>query len=139
MLTNEEAIILIEKFKKTKPNDFFNKVDDYEAGMRFVLIYLSENENVYANNIANVMGVSRARITVLLNKLENKGYIKKEVSATDKRIEVVSLTDSGFNYINQIKENILSLVIKLVDEIGIAEINSFLDTAAKIKKLLDNK
>lgn len=139
MLTKEEAIILMERLKKTKPNDFFNKVDDYEVGMRFVLIYLSENENVYANNIANVMGVSRARITVLLNKLENKGYIKKEVSATDKRIEVVSLTDSGFAYINQIKENVISLVIKVVDEIGIDEIHRFLDTAAKIKKLLDNK
>ena len=139
MLTKEEAIILLGRFKETQPNDFFNKVNDAEAGMRFVLLYISENKDVYANTIANVMGVSRARIAVLLNKLDNKGYIKKEPSVSDKRIEVISLTDSGLNYINQIRENVVSTVIRVVNEIGIADINSFLDTAAKIKKLLNNE
>ena len=39
MITKNQAMEILEKIKNNRPNKFFNKLDDTEAGMRFVLIY----------------------------------------------------------------------------------------------------
>ena len=78
MITKNQAMEILEKIKNNRPNKFFNKLDDTEAGMRFVLIYLSENKaGVYASSIAEKMCISRARVAVLIQKLLIKGYIEK--------------------------------------------------------------
>ncbi|MBQ3253251.1 MAG: winged helix-turn-helix transcriptional regulator [Acholeplasmatales bacterium] len=139
MITKEEAILLLDRMKKTRPDHFFEKVNDSDEGMRFVLIYLSKhNDDVYATNIANEMHISRARMAILLKKLEAKDLISKYPSKTDKRIEVIRITDKGLEEVNRIKDNVISTIIKIVDVVGIDDINNFIDISSKIKDVLNS-
>ncbi|MGN1222806.1 MAG: MarR family winged helix-turn-helix transcriptional regulator [Christensenellales bacterium] len=138
MITKNQAMEILEKIKNNRPNKFFNKLDDTEAGMRFVLIYLSENKaGVYASSIAEKMCISRARVAVLIQKLLIKGYIEKTLSKTDGRIEVLSLTAKGIEEINSHQEKILKNIMKIIEEIGLDEVNKFIEISSKIKNILE--
>ena len=111
--------------------------DDLDSGVSFVLLYLIDNEGeVYASSISEAMNISRARVGILLNKMEDKGYISKIASDKDARIEVINLTDKGLNRCNEIKGEIVDYISIIVEKVGFNELNHFLDTACKIKNVL---
>ena len=47
------------------------------------------------NRIAQLIGRRKSTLTVLADKLENRGYIQREASAEDSRVKRVSLTAKG--------------------------------------------
>lgn len=138
MVTREQALIVLNKFRENKPARFFNKVDETSAGMSFVLVYLNEHEgDVYASSIAEEMKISRARVAVLIQKLINKQMIEKLPSNSDARIEVLKLTSEGKEKIEFFKEQMISRVIKIIEEVGLEEVYKFIETSAKIRNILD--
>lgn len=138
MVTREQTLDVLNKIRKNKPAKFFNKIDETYAGMNFILIYLSEHNDVYASTVADKMQISRARVAVLIQKLVNKGLIKKSLSSTDARVEVIKLTKKGQKEIKIFKEKIISKITKIIEEIGLEEIYKFIDTSAKIKNIFDS-
>lgn len=137
MVTREQALDVLNKIKQNKPTKFFKKIDETSAGMRFILMYLSEHTNeVYASTIAEKMDISRARVAVLIQKLINKGMIEKSSSSMDGRIDVLKITQVGLSEIKTFKEQVLSNVIMVIEKIGLEEIYRFIDTSAKIKNIL---
>lgn len=138
MVTREQALDVLNKFRENKPMKFFNKVDETSAGMNFVLVYLSEHsDDVYASTIAEKMQISRARVAVLIQKLINKGFIQKSISNLDGRIEVLRLTPLGEREVNAFKEYMLSNVTKLIERIGLKETYNFIETLEKVKNILE--
>ena len=139
MVTREQALDVLNKIRDYKPAKFFNKIDETNAGMNFILAYLSEHgNNIYASEIADNMQISRARVTVLIQKLINKGLIIKSNSRNDARIEVLKLTQSGFDEINKFLEHMISDITKVIEVIGLEEMYKFIETSVTIKNLLDN-
>ena len=139
MVTREQALDVLSKIRESKPAKFFNKVDETNAGMNFILAYLNEHDNdIYASEIADNMQISRARVTVLIQKLINKGLIIKSNSRNDARIEVLKLTQSGFDEINKFLEHMISDITKVIEVIGLEEMYKFIETSVTIKNLLDN-
>lgn len=139
MISDVEAISILDKFKELKPSKFFNKVDENLAGMRFVLLVLSENINndVYASTLAEKMNISRARVGTIVQKLLSKGLIEKKLSCEDARIEVLKITPLGLNEVENGKKHIIDLIKKFVNEIGTQEIYKFLNTLQKFKHILE--
>ena len=135
----EQVFNIIKKLKENKPAKVFKKVsDDLDFGVRFILMYLMDSMGeVYASSISDVMNISRARVGILLNKMETKGYITKEASDKDARIEVINLTNKGLNRCNEIKREIEEYITIILEKIGYDELNNFLDTACKIKNVLE--
>lgn len=138
MNKREQALNVMKKLRECKPTHIFKNVSDMDTGMTFVLIFLSENSgDVYASTISENMNISRARVTVLLKKMESKGLIEKNVSNLDARIEVIKTTEYGKEQSNLLKEKALSNIIKVIDEVGFNELNQFLSTAGRIKDILE--
>lgn len=139
MISENEANLILERFKELNPSKFFSKVDENMAGMRFVLVFLNENKqnNVYASTLAEKMNISRARMGTIVQKLLSKGLIEKKVSSLDGRIEVLKITPLGLNEVENGKKHILNLITKLVDEVGIDEMHNFLNTLQKFKHILN--
>lgn len=139
MIPREDAIEFLRKMREFKPARLFNKVDESTAGMRFVMVYLREHDkDVYASTIAKDLGISRARMGVLLQKLVGKGLVEKVVSRTDGRIEVLRLTPQGKKEIHDVREKMIDNVERVIEEIGLEELNQFIETSAKIKMILDD-
>ncbi len=141
MITREQTIEVLNKITSNKPADFFKKIGSADKGLGFVLIYLSKScSEVYASTISEKMNISRARVAVLLKKLESKNYIEKTSSAKDARIEIIKPTKKGLEKANELIEKTLSTTAKVIEEVGLDDINKFIEISSKIKKVIgDNQ
>lgn len=137
MITVEQVRQIVGEFKEIRPIKFFGKIDGMNAGKRFVLGYLSENNGeIYASSLSSIMNISRARISIMLDSLIQKGYITKEVSTNDARKEVVSITPLGLEEANKDKQEINDVITKVIDSVGYDKVMEFIDIAKKIKEVL---
>lgn len=134
MVSKKEAEGILKRFIESKPANLMKKLGDIDAGMGFILVYLSHaKEDVYANEISQKMDISRSRVAVLLKKLEGKELIEKYASTQDARIEVLKLTKYGQKFVENMKEKVLDATIKIIEEVGLENINTFIDISEKIK------
>lgn len=139
MITDEEVVEILHSIREFRPARIFNKVDESTAGMRFVMVYLREHNNdVYASTIAKKLGISRARMGVLIGKLVSKGLVEKTISSSDARIEVIKLTPLGEQEINSARARMIENLRHIIEEIGLDEMKKFISTSAKIKNVLED-
>lgn len=62
---------------------------------REVLTVLSQREQWSLGEIATAVGVSHVAITKIVDRLESKGLVKRDVDYTDRRRVLVNLTRAG--------------------------------------------
>lgn len=83
ILTYEEDALITEEFKDITLND----MHVIEA------IGISQKKNM--SSIAKALEVTVGTLTIAMNNLVKKGYVKRVRSAKDRRVVLVSLTDKG--------------------------------------------
>lgn len=87
-------VVSKEIIKKYKP---FLDEFDITYTQYLVLLCLWENDNVLVKELGSRLYLDSGTLTPLLQKLEKKGYIKKNKGEGDGREVYISLTDSGRN------------------------------------------
>lgn len=106
----------MQSFSRTVIN---KRVISSAKGERFVLNYLYEKGGVaLPGEISCALNVSTARIAVLLNCLEGRGLIKRNIDPSDRRRVEVELTRSGTDEIIMYRERVLETLDVLVREFG---------------------
>lgn len=138
MATQEEIVLLSEQLRKAPPSGGFKNIDKSTAGIHAVLQFLYETqEPVTAGRISEKMGVSTARVAVLLKKLDAKGLIEKGKDASDGRLVVVRISESGKVYAKKIKDNIYAQLAVMIDKIGMERMLEFAQISREIHELLE--
>lgn len=136
MATVKQVMEVIDKLKASKPIEFFKGIDEINSGMRFIMIYLNEsNNNVYASELSERMGISRARITILIKKLIAKDFVVKIQAKDDARKDIIKLTEKGKTEINKEKERVFNNIIKVIDTLGIKKVNQFIELSTEIRNI----
>lgn len=105
----EEKAIITEEFKDITNND----MHIIEA------IGVDANAPGSMSVIAKKLAVTVGTLTTNMNSLENKGYITRERSKTDKRVVYVFLTDKGrkaFFHHRDFHKNMIKSIVKDLDE-----------------------
>lgn len=126
MATQEQIDLLLKQLKKAPPSDWFKNIDKNTAGIRAILQYLNEtNETVTAGKISEHMGVSTARVAVLLKKMVAKGLIEKENDPSDARIVVVKLSEYGIKTAGNLRDSVYAQVGAMIDKVGIEKMLEF--------------
>lgn len=144
MTKREKAIELMNELRRSGPRPIFERIDNSDKGIYFILGYLRhhQNEDVYAIDLAKKLHVSTARISVVLKKLENRGLILKQQDKNDTRRVKIKLSKKGERLAIEHFEKIIKAHEKLVDEISDAELKTYIRISKKIKEALcqiDNK
>ncbi|MDF2588131.1 MAG: hypothetical protein K0S41_1972 [Anaerocolumna sp.] len=113
----------------------------------YVLLYLREQSilrndvtmdpTVKAADISELLGISRPAVTKLLNALEKKEFIKRYISAVDKRSSAIELTASGLNAYQKANTNIYLLSDKLAIDLGMEETKKFVQLLEKISGIYE--
>lgn len=124
MLDMEERAIITEEFRDITNNDMH------------IIEAIGIDEPRRMSEIAARLGVTVGTLTTNMNSLENKGYILRNRSETDKRVVLVVLTEKGkkafFHHRDFHKKMIKSIVKDLYeDEMkvmikGLLNLNEFL-------------
>lgn len=140
MATREEALRIMERMQKSRPSVFFKRFDDDDAGICCVLKYLSSVEKpVSAGDISTFMHVSTARVSVLLRKMAEKGYIVRESSNEDARKAMIVLSDVGKEENLKHRNEMLDLVCKVIDRVGKERIEEFISISEDINAVVEEE
>lgn len=135
MATKEQIEYIVRELPKAHPANFFKVFNDSNTGIGFAikLLYAAEDNRLSAGAISEAMGVSTARVAVLLKKMEGKGLITRESDRADARVTVVCLSEAGKTVAAQMQENMLGHISYVIDTVGMEKLKQFIALSVEVK------
>lgn len=101
--------------------------------VEFTLLYLiKENASVTASRLARALAVSMPAITVWMAKLEQRGLVSRQRSATDKRSQHFCVTDDGAALVTRAMDALLEADARLMSHLSPAERAMLLELLHKV-------
>lgn len=124
-------IKLINEKIKQHLNDRL-KENNLTLSQFMVLKYLKQhdNEKVSQKELAQAVQVTHPTMIGLIDRLEEKGMVSRQVDGNDRRYRYIRLTDMGRQYLNQSKQDAEAMDSALVRNFTQEEV-------AVLKSLLD--
>ena len=101
--------------------------------VEFTLIYLiKQNTSVTASRLARALAVSMPAITVWMAKLEQRGLVFRERSATDRRSQHFGVTPEGDTLVSRAVRSLLDAEAQSLDHLSAAEHAMLLELLHKV-------
>ncbi len=98
-----------------------------------VLIYLYKNkEIVNQRDIEKKFDLTNPTVNGILNRLENKNFIKRTISLKDARNKEIHLTEKSISLINEMKKEAKQLEKEMIAGVSKEELNIFNEVLRKI-------
>lgn len=137
MAAQEQIETLLQQLRQAPPSACFQRIDENAAGIRAILKYLREtSETVTAGRISEKLGVSTARVAVLLKKMVAKGLIEKMRDPADARIVVVRLSEHGAKTAEKIRSGVYAQVGAIIDRVGMERMLEFAAISNEIRTVM---
>lgn len=135
MATKEQIDYIISELPKAHPANFFKIFNDSNTGIGFAvkLLYSAEDNRLSAGAISEAMGVSTARVAVLLKKMESKGLITRESDRSDARVTIVCLSQEGKAVAKRMQDNMLQHISYVIDKVGMEKLKQFIELSVEVK------
>ena len=103
---------------------------DLSASQIRLLMIVKKHQNINQNALAKKLNVTKATLSVRLQRLEKMGYLTKKQDIHDKRNYILNITDMGDTFINEgmeiLQEKILNL-FKGVSKEQISQLNDVIN------------
>ncbi len=115
-LTAERVIEKIAVLARTHPH---KEMEGLLEGEMFIMNYLTfKAETASPGELSSALGTSTARIAAILNSLERKGWITREIDKNDRRRILVARTETGKQFIICKTTMIKKMAEKVLEELG---------------------
>lgn len=126
----DNAIRVMEKLFNSI---IFDELTKYSKGENFVLkVLYKRNEPVSPTELSECLNSTKARISAILNSLEKKGFISREIDKSNRRNIIVSLTKEGKKYIVGEIEKVYNLFESYFIKIGEKDTSELIRIVNKI-------
>jgi DNA-binding MarR family transcriptional regulator len=93
---------------------------EYELLVMLVMNHDKDKTALSVTELSNLLQITPAGVTHLINPLEETGYIERQQDPNDRRIVLIGLTDKGTQVaealISEVQENLIGLVNHLGEE-----------------------
>ena len=119
-----------------KKNSHQQMLDECLQGEVFTLLYINNRENtVLPRDISEEMNISTARVATILNSLENKGFVERQIDREDRRRILVTLTQKGKVEAKEHKEEVINQIAKMLELLGEEDAKDFIRITGRIVDL----
>ena len=106
----------------------------------FILSYLKSHNGVaHPKELSEEFLVSTARMAVILNQLEKKGYIIRTRDNEDSRQTIVQLQAKGTKFFEECNDEILGFVVRFFKELGLDDAREFVKLYTRLMNFVANK
>lgn len=132
---DEKARKVDETFFKIILNEFYQlSVLDENLKIRELLIikYLGKYNSVIMSELTSVFATPPTTMTSIVNRLVDKGYVKRRRRDDDRRIVEILLSQKGQKFYDNHKKKGRDRLIKLLSILSEREQEIFLDLAVKM-------
>ena len=124
----------MQELRKAKPQ---KNINDALHGEAFVLHYISHHhENVLPGEISDEMNVSSARIAAVLNKLESKGLITRQIDPDDRRRILVGITQKGKESAEKHQQYVIECFAQIFSRLGEQDAREYVRITGKLAKIM---
>ena len=86
-----------------------------------VLCCMKDEKPRTANDLCEFVGLSNSRVSRIINTVETKGYILREMGSIDKKQMIFSLTEEGRNKIKEMMKHEINLSALIKELVEISE------------------
>lgn len=132
---NKKAEEIFETLTKRKKyiGELSSNISQGESG---VLLYLlNANSNVSQSELSENLGVTMPRIVAVINTLQKKELIEKNIDSTDKRKSIISITNKGKDNIIKKKKDAIKFIENVIKELDEQEIEQYIAISKKIEQI----
>lgn len=121
---------MIMNILDNKMNNKFDKMG-LTTSQTHILMYLLHNENVNQRDIEYKFNLSNPTVNGILNRLEKKEFLNREVSQKDARVRDIHLTKKSYELETKIKKVCKGIENEILDGIDKKELYKILDQILK--------
>jgi DNA-binding MarR family transcriptional regulator len=100
---------------------------DVRPAQYSVLVVIACNPGLSQSDLAAALGIERARLVRLLDKLEKRGLTRRLPSRTDRRSHALRLTSDGQRVLKRAKTLAAAHEMRLAERLGAEQRKSLLD------------
>jgi DNA-binding MarR family transcriptional regulator len=104
-----------------------------------LLGFLREQKELNMSEIAHRMGHSTAAATGLIDRLENLGHVKRTHGRDDRRKVLVQITASGAALVAEVREDMITNLLKMMEVLDPDEQKTWLQIYEKISTYCQSK
>lgn len=116
------------------------KANDYGVSISVGFIMLNiDKEGTPSTQLGPKMGMEPTSLSRTLKTMEEKGWIRREVDANDKRKVLIFLTEDGVEKRKIAKEVVLGFNERIIKTIPKGKLNTFFEVAERIDIALDRE
>ena len=131
---------LFQQLRNNSKTSLTQMLNDFNCGEIGVLGYLVfDKDNVTSGELSDKLDVTTARIASVLNSLESKGYIKRNIDSGDKRKILVTITDKGRVLVYKVKKELTDKIINLLKVVSYDDIKEYMRISLEIRKILSKQ
>lgn len=134
-----------EDYSKTL-TEFFERMSSWEQGVvssseislpqMHVLEVIGNHGQLRMKELADLLGVTTGTLTVMADRLEERGYINRSRDSRDRRSYFIALTDKGREEYRKHHRMHLHLVEEIVDLLGEEVASSLFSNLKMIRNIL---
>jgi len=106
---------------------------DIRPAQYSVLIVIAANPGLSQSDLADTLGIERARLVRLLDKLEKRGLTQRLASRTDRRSHALKLTADGQKTLKRAKALAAEHEARIIAKIGTEQRKSLIDALGHLQ------
>ncbi len=133
-----DSVATLEKILTSDNFSVFERITRVSRGEIFVLkILLFNNGTSTPTEISEAMKSTKGRISAILNSLEKKGFIGREIDKDNRRNIIVTLSDSGRDYVMKELRECYRIVAHVFEELGEKDSKKFVELTERVFHLMN--
>ncbi|AAM24431.1 MAG: Transcriptional regulator [Caldanaerobacter subterraneus] len=119
-----------------RANNLSELQENLTLGEQQVIMVLSENKHtpMYMKDVASELGISPSTLTTIVDKLVEKGLVKRDLDIDDRRKVQISLTEKGENIHEHLVEFRKKVLMPIFGKLSPEEIEALKSILQKIKE-----
>ncbi|MFD2443844.1 MarR family winged helix-turn-helix transcriptional regulator [Bacillus sp. CGMCC 1.16607] len=127
---------LFQNMIQTRKMSIHKKVDELSHGERKILGYLTFKKNeAISGELSEHLHLSTPRVAAALNTLSKKGFIKRNRDERDKRMVIVTITESGRSFALEEHEKAMVMIEQTLKKLGEHDAQEFVRIMKRIKEI----
>ena len=141
MATKQQIDLLTQLFAEARPAQMNawpqRNTNLGNEGMLGVLLYLYRTDGtVTAGMISKFMNITTGRVSVLIQKMVDKGLIIRETGKEDARVAELRLTDKGRQVIEELQQKRTAQMEQLIDTVGMERLKEYIEISREVWAIL---
>lgn len=133
-----ESIAVLERILTSDNFSVLERITRVSRGEIFVLKILLFKDGVSTpSEISEAMKSTKGRISAILNSLEKKGFIGREIDKDNRRNIIVTLSDSGKEYVMNELQECYHIVAHAFEELGEEDSKRFVGLMERVFHLMN--